>query len=374
LENNSSLKEAFYKTFSSLLFLLFFFLISSLPFLLNFRPFVSGIGVLCAPKNLFGKQIGPFLFEEGKCQKSPLYMLLLLWGFFYYQVIGFLTLIVFPKIKTFFMKRKMKDIANFWLSPSDFFILILILISTLLLIFPEFFYLKDIYPAHYRANTMFKLGYQAFIMLGIASGYIIFRIRQTYAIRNNLFYLFYKFFFIPLFSLVAIYPYFAINSYYGNLQTYHGLYGLNWLQNQFPTDYQAIIWLKENVNCPDVTEKECLNQPVVVEANGESYTDYARVSANTGLPTIVGWPVHEWLWRGSFDEAGKRIPEVANVYESKDLTQIKEVLKKYRVEYIFVGELERKKYKKLDEKNLEKIGKVVFQSGQTKIYKVKEEI
>ena len=32
-----------------------------------------------------------------------------------------------------------------------------------------------------------------------------------------------------------------------------------------------------------------------------------RVAANTGLPTVLGWPGHEWQWRGSdHPEPGRR--------------------------------------------------------------------
>lgn len=356
LKTNSlreKLTNMFYNALSASLFLLFFFLITSLPFSLSFKPFVSGIGVLCAPSFLLGKNIGPILFEGGKCQKSPLYMLVILWGFFYFAVIGYLFYVIIP-----LLKKKWALLAS--ITPIDFFVLIIIFISSLLLIFPEFFYIKDIYPAHYRANTMFKLGYQAFMMLGLVSAYSIFRIKKMQKIRKSLSLTIYNTVFIVLFTLVAIYPYFAIASYYGNLRNYQGLYGLNWLQMEYLDDYNAVVWLNRNVS----------GQPVIVEANGDSYTNYDRVSANTGLPTIVGWPVHEWLWRGSYDEAGKRIPEVAAIYESEDLDQIKEILKKYKAEYIFLGSLEREKYKNLKEENLQLLGKVVFESGGTKIFKV----
>src|SRR4030042_6783858 len=116
------------------------------------------------------------------------------------------------------------------------------------------------------------------------------------------------------------------------------------MESQYPDDLKAIEWLRSNVKCsPSTGGKLCNNSPVIVEANGDSYTDYARVSANTGLPTIVGWPVHEWLWRGSYDEAGKGIPEVVTIYESKDEAETRNILKKYNAEYIFLGTLEREK-------------------------------
>jgi len=42
-------------------------------------------------------------------------------------------------------------------------------------------------------------------------------------------------------------------------------------------------------------------------------------SAYTGLPTIAGWWVHEWLWRGSSDVVGIIIPDIVNIYESDDI-------------------------------------------------------
>jgi uncharacterized membrane protein len=261
------------------------------------------------------------------------------------------------------------------LREIDVFVLILIFISTLLLIFPEFFYMKDIYPAHYRANTMFKLGYQAFMMLGIASAYIVFILKKEMVEnRKKIPYIIYAIFFILLFSLVAIYPNFAVNSYYNNLKNIQGLYGLNWMQTQYPDDYKAVVWIRENIICSETTTGQCNSQPVIVEANGESYTDYARVSANTGLPTIIGWPVHEWLWRGSYDEAGKRIPEVATVYESKDMVETINVLKKYNAEYIFIGQLEKDKYKNLNINKLNSLGKTIYETGNTKIIKINQDL
>ena len=336
---------------SASLFLLFFFLVGNLPFSLNFKPFGTGIGVLCAPSPLLGLKIGPFLFEEGKCQKSALYQLSLLWGFFYFNFISFLLLVLIPRIK--------QKIANshFQLTTPDIFVILTTIVSTLLLIFPEFIYIKDIYPAHYRANTMFKLGYQAFMMLGLNSAYIFFRIKLlSKSIKNMVYFVIFSF----LFFLVAIYPNFAINSYYGELKTYYGLDGLQWMKREYLDDYKAVVWLRKNI----------VSQPVILEANGDSYTDYARVSANTGLPTVIGWPVHEWLWRGSYDEAGKRIPEVQTLYETLNEDEAKRVIKKYNIGYIFVGKLEREKYPQLNAEKFVYIGNLVFESGETKIYRV----
>ena len=136
--------------------------------------------------------------------------------------------------------------------------------------------------------------------------------------------------------------------------------GLSYLSPLYPSDYQAIIWLRENIK----------GQPIILEAQGDSYTDFARVSSNTGLPTVIGWPVHEWLWRGSYDEAGKRSADVTTLYENPDLKLTQDLLKKYNVQYVFVGALEKQKYQKLYEEKFNSLGKIIFQDGPTKIYQL----
>ena len=138
-------------------------------------------------------------------------MLITLWGFFYFLVVGYFGFVVVPKVRIWWQKKKNDKLNQShatktssspsliqYFFPTDIFVLILITISTLLLIFPEFFYLKDIYPAHYRANTMFKLGYQAFMMLGLVTGYILFRIKHRVSSGRSIWYYAYTILFIPL--------------------------------------------------------------------------------------------------------------------------------------------------------------------------------
>lgn len=64
----------------------------------------------------------------------------------------------------------------------------------------------------------------------------------------------------------------------------------------------------------------------------------------TGLPTIMGWYVHEWLWRGNLADLNAKIEEIKEIYTSTDETRVKELLEEYNVSYIFVGSCERNKY------------------------------
>lgn len=329
----------------------FFFF--TLPFSISFKPFVSGIGVLCAPDFLTKiGSFGPFLFESDHCQHSLWWQLLILYGFFYFFVASFL-LFLWKTKKIFF---------------SDKFVIILIFISSLLILIPEFIYAKDIYPGHYRANTMFKLVFQAFMMLSICIGYIMFRIFYFAKEKGkNVWIVVFFALSLILLGLVFVYPFQAINSYYNDLKTYHGLDGTRYLETLYPDDYEAINFINSQID----------GQPVIVEAQGDaysgasSYTDYARVSANTGLPTILGWTVHEWLWRGTYDIPAPRIEEVRLIYESDNLGETLQLLQKYNVTYIFVGALERQKYPLLREEKIGALSETVFRKGETAIYKLK---
>jgi YYY domain-containing protein len=325
----------------------------SLPFNLNFKPFASGIGVLCAPKFLTDiKNFGPLLFEANHCQRSPFWQLMILYGFFYFWIVSFIVFI-----------RSKRKIRNFSFSYGDIFIVILILLSTILIIIPEFIYVKDIYPDHYRANTMFKLVYQAFMLLSIASAFIIVRLFLDYKfLALNRWY--WKFTYwtlgLSMTIIVFLYPYFAITSYFGDLKNYKGLDGTTYIKSLYPNDYEAILWINKNIQ----------DQPVILEAQGDSYTDYARISTNTGLPTILGWTVHEWLWRGTYDIPSPRIQEISNMYESSDIKETKTLLNKYKVSLVFIGNLEKEKYLKINEKKFQFLGKIIYQRGDTKIFRI----
>lgn len=347
------------------------FVFFTLPFSVHFKPFVSGIGVVCAPNALtdiklqktqtgefIPGKVGPLLFEKDHCQKSPIWQLATLYGFFYFYVICFL-LVLLKKV----WGRRNKTHAtqktySYSLPPntSNTFIVILIIVSTILIAVPEFLYAKDIYPAHYRANTMFKLVYEAYIMLTISATYIIVYLiskKQKFKLLSL------RSIFIAitilLLSLVFVYPYFAIKSYYGDLNEYKGLNGTNYLLPLHPGDLEAISYLNEHLS----------GQPVILEAQGDSYTDFGRISSNTGLPTVLGWTVHEWLWRGSYDTPAPRIEEVRKMYEENE-SVVLPLLKKYNVSYVVVGDLEREKYPRLQESIYKKLGKEIFKSRDLK--------
>jgi len=341
-----SLKKALILSFTTVFTALFL----TLPFSLNFKPFATNLGVNCAPEFLVKLgAFGPFLFEANKCQNSPLWMLFVLWGFFWTVYLLFLITIFFHK-----KAPKLKSKIYYYF----FFIFTL---SILLTMFSEFFYFKDIYPAHFRANTMFKLGYQAYIMMGLLSGVVIVYIFKQASYLSKITKVIIFVILLPMLSLILVYYQYALPSYFGDLK-FRILDGSAWIKNQYPDSYQIIKKLnKLKAHFPSAN---------IVEAHGDSYTDYNLISAHTGLPTIIGWPVHEWLWRGSYEKVRPRAEEVKLIYEGqeKNLNQINKILKKYQVKFIVVAELEKNKYPLLNFQKFYKIAKPVFINKQTNNY------
>jgi len=278
---------------------------------------------------------------------SPFYQLFILYGGFWLISLFFLLYVLSKKFKK--------------LTVPDFFVLSLILTATILVLIPEVIYIKDIYIEEYRrANTMFKLVYQAFIIYSLCSGYIL--VRLSSGIKSPLIRFIFKILFLIIFISHMIYPYFAIKSYsdHHSERKYWGLYGLDFLRDQYPDNFQAIKWINQNIS----------GQPVMLEAVGDSYTSFNHVSMATGLPTVQGWIVHEWLWRGGYDQPAARQADVQKIYESENSSEVHQLLQKYDVKYVFVGTKEVEKYPNLNESNFTKLGQVIFTSGNTKIYQL----
>lgn len=299
-------------------------------------------------------------------EHSPLWQLAVLWlPHITLSAVGvFVAVLAWKKLLVEKNTSKLLKTSLITRQASLIWIVAISLAAWMLIIIPELIFVKDIYPNHPRANTMFKLTFQAFIMMGLVIGWLAGQLAQfKFQFKNstNYFWLWFGRWLLAAFIIgVAVYPFFGYRDYYNGLKIRVGLDGTNWLKTQFPDDYAAINWLNNTVK----------GRPVIVEAVGESYTTFARVSTFTGLPTLLGWRVHEWLWRGGFDIPGKRTDEVKSIYEQPTSEATKTLLAQYLVKYIFIGTKEIEAYPNLDLVGLKTLGQVVFQSGATEIIEV----
>lgn len=276
-------------------------------------------------------------------------------------------------------KQSTIRIGNLNIHLVHLFLILLTLLAIFLIILPEFIFIRDIYPTHFRANTMFKFFYQAWIMLGIVCGCCITMLWQYFNRKRNFFGQIFKTISLLLIFSGLLYGTLAVSQGFNGLKDHkQSIQGTNYLASKFPGDFEAIEWLNQNIS----------DQPTLVEAVGESYTDFARISANTGIPTVLGWPVHEWLWRGSYldplrpetkvqkktggaDTVASRVEDVRAFYETNDPQTAQGVIEKYGIEYIYVGQMEREKYPNLNEKKYRQMNlEIVYDKNDSRIYYV----
>lgn len=314
--------------------------IVSLPFQLTFDQISTGIS------------ISPM--------RSPLHQLVILWGLPITTVITFLVIMIRKLNRSTAQQSKKKKKAQDpiqegesfaekypaldWLyrmiaslEISDLFVITIGLCACGLILLPELIYVRDIYSGDYkRANTMFKLTYQAYIMFGMCMAYISFRLLRFREKRSHA-----VFAVAVLVLLMSTLGYFtqAVDSWFGDYKDktrYQGLDCVAFMEKYFPEDYAAVQWINENITEPSV----------LVEGVGYSYTYYQRISATTGHATIMGWETHEWLWRSEAEFAKpdivpERQADAQTLYTTTDIAKANAIVDKYDVDYIYVGVCER---------------------------------
>jgi uncharacterized membrane protein len=138
---------------------------------------------------------------------------------------------------------------------------------------------------------------------------------------------------------------------------YKTIDGLKFFQEIYPNEYDAITWINNNI----------ANQQILLTSSGDPYTKQLFVSTYTGLPTILGSALHEKVWRNTEPEIEKREKDIDDLYLNKNT---KELLKKYDIKYVFVGELEKLKYPDNDFKHFDEFGQIIYSNSAAKIYKI----
>jgi uncharacterized membrane protein len=133
-------------------------------------------------------------------------------------------------------------------------------------------------------------------------------------------------------------------------------------------DYHAIRWMQENVE----------GSPVIMEGLGHrEYLWANRVSIYTGLPTVVGWSWHQRQQRAGLpgQMVAWRRADVNECYSTTDTARAQEILARYGVRYIYVGEYERAYYDpaglaKLDALVGQGLLRVAYEGDGVTIYEV----
>jgi YYY domain-containing protein len=246
-------------------------------------------------------------------------------------------------------------------ASSTPFVLLLFATGALLTLGVEYVYLRDNFGT--RMNTVFKFYFQAWVMWGVAAacalaGFVRKLRPRGSGHRGGVGVVAVAALLVAagLVYLVLAIP--ARADEYGGPAT---LDGAAYLAETEPGDTAAVAWLNENVS----------GAPVILEAPGDGYRAYVyegRVSAHTGLPTLLGWAGHEHQWRGSYDEQARREPDIETLYTSVDIGEVSTLLDKYDVSYVYVGPLERARYPAAGLAKFAALMDVVYDAGGVTIY------
>ncbi len=366
-----------------------------LPYFLTFTSQVSGIGALTQTRTrpfhmfivwgVFLVAVVPFIlgvFWRTTVRKDWArltvtamvvgFLPYVVWTFFYMEKGGDPSELVarFAHVLPFALLISIAVYSAMWLARQDkpstgrVFALALAALGLLLIMGPEMLFVDDSFSGAWeRMNTVFKLYYQSWIVLAAASGFAIYywsTLRESASGFALLLTRVWSVAFVVLLIASAYYPLAAAASK-GNL--FHEgatLDGLSYLERFDGAEYRAIEFLKEYAR----------RDSAVLEAVGGDYSAFGRISAATGVPTVLGWPGHQRQWRGSSDPFEGREQDVATIYKTRDAQEAKDLLARYDVDYVYVGTREREKY---GEDGLSKFSSfmgVVFNEGAVTLYRM----
>jgi uncharacterized membrane protein len=245
-------------------------------------------------------------------------------------------------------------------SPGQF-VLLTCLLSLLLLYGAELFFVHDLFGS--RMNTVFKFYYEAWVILAVAGAYgLWWWWRAHSALKGISLGLSRTGAIVACVLLVGplYYPLAASFSKANNFSASPTLDGLAYIRSSSPSEHDAIEFLTRTAAAGET----------LVEAPGGSYTEFARISGSTGIPTVMGWTGHEHQWRGSLEPYSDREPDIERLYSTPDPQVAATVARKYGIDFVVVGPRERRKYGQFDESKFASIGRTVFERPDFTIYRL----
>ncbi len=247
----------------------------------------------------------------------------------------------------------------------------------LLLYGAELFYIRDVFAGSApRMNTVFKLSYQAWLLLSLAgaTGAVAVLASRRPALRLAV---------APAALLAAaglVYPIAALPNRTDGFRGPTALDGLAFLAQASPGEW-ALLQAVQHYVPPGAVVVEATGRtwrkgdsgPELVSANVD-YTDAGRIAARTGRPTPIGWYFHELQWRGD-SQANHRLLSsrqelVDGVYLAPDAATALERLRRLRAEYVVVGPVERSRYPADLMPRFEDFLVTVYDDGTVQLFRV----
>ncbi|MBI4770795.1 MAG: hypothetical protein HY784_10410, partial [Chloroflexi bacterium] len=252
--------------------------------------------------------------------------------------------------------------------------------GALLLFGAELFLIRDIFfGGAPRLNTVFKLTYQAWILLsaGGAVGLVI-ALRQGWHGRPA------GWLGVPVGLLLLaglVYPLTALPNRTGGFAQPTNIDGLAFLARSDPPEYALTRWVQDHTGPGDIIIEATGRawrrgedgRPVIYDS-GSDYSDAGRISARTGRQTLIGWFTHEIQWRGENDanrrELQRRQDLVDSAYTSPDPARAAEVMRETGAKYLVVGRVELSRYPGDIMPRFESVLDLVFESDGLRAFRL----
>ncbi|MCA9385294.1 hypothetical protein KC717_01460 [Candidatus Dojkabacteria bacterium] len=303
---------------------------------------------------LLGYALKSFAIKQGNEGLIGTFLMLIVWAAVIVLAVIWLSDLLFKKVS-----KRVQLIAGISAGIAIFWILM------------EHIYFKDILTdgEWFRANTVFKISTQVWIWLSIIIPSLI--IYLVTSIKHWGGKLLITLLVVGLLGVHAIYPFKAIAQANTANREFIGFdRGLDWWKNKLPYDYEAYQFLKEYRDALPEDDKV----RYIVEADGDSYQDNNMFSIFLGWPSIIGWPVHEWTWHGSYDDVDSKRKDVVELYIGTDIDMSRKLLREYQIDFIILGQVEKRLYEDrgLQTEKLESLGTVIFENAETKIIQIQK--
>lgn len=243
---------------------------------------------------------------------------------------------------------------NLKLEKEKIFSILLLVCALGLLFIIEYIYVYDVLAISWsRMNTVFKIGISVWLLFGISCSYFL------YCLRKKISWIIFSILVACLIIIASGYPILATIS--KRTIATGTLDGLSYLQQQHPYDYGVISWLNKNVK----------GRATILESIEPDYYYTSPVTSFTGLNGVIAWPGHEIQWNIKiYPELQQRINDVNETYTTLNQEKAKELLKKYDVDYVVVGENEIRKYSPESLEKFSSFLEIAYENEGAKLYKV----
>jgi YYY domain-containing protein len=204
------------------------------------------------------------------------------------------------------------------------FALTLTALAFLLTMGTEIFYIKDGFGG--RMNTVFKLYYQAWMLLAIASTFGAVYLSQRLPKGGALVW---GGIFTLLVAACLWYPLQALPSK-ANFAAEARWDGRAWMANGDPDRFAAINFLD---TLP--------GQVVILEKSGGAYNpSESAFGGFTGHSNVLGWKNHEGQWRGDYEEISVRDPIIQTIYQTTNPDEAQRLIEELQIDYVAVTQQE----------------------------------